>query len=335
MSAAGSRPVRFALVGCGQIAEAHRKAIDTVDGAALTWCQDIDEERARVLAERTPGARSTTDYADLLAADDVDVVFLCLPHRLHEPFSIQASQAGRHVLVEKPMAMDEAEAQRMIDAADEGGVHLMVGQSTRCMSSWRRARQLAAEGAIGHLRHVLHQRMWFVERVSTDWRRTQAECGGLYLPLFGSHDIDAVLWAMGAAAGEAARPSRVFASIRALSDAFEGDSDGIVSLDFADGRLATFQFSTTSRHVRTETIFVGERGTLTVERSRVRLNGDDVPLDVSDGDYADAFAEQIRQVVAALRGQGPPPAPGSEVLTVVRTLDLARASADTGTPQAF
>lgn len=335
MSPPGPDPVRFALVGCGQIAEAHRRAIDAVDGAALTWCQDIDADRARTLAETTPGARSTTDYTDLLAADDVDVVFLCLPHALHESFTVQAARAGRHVLVEKPMAMDEAEAQRMIDAARQTGVQLMVGQSTRCMSSWRRARQLAAEGAIGDLRHVMHQRAWFVERVSTDWRRTQAECGGLYLPLFGSHDVDAVLWVLGAAAGAPARPSRVFASIRAVSDAFEGDSDGIVSLDFDDGRLATFQFSTTSRHARTETTFVGERGTLTVERNRVRLNGDDIPLDVGEGDYADAFAEQIRQVVAALRGQGPPPAPGDEVIAVVRTLDLARASADSGQPQSF
>lgn len=328
--------VRFALVGCGQIADAHRKAIEAVDGATLTWCQDIDGDAAQNLATACGHAcRATVDYDKVLAADDVDVVFLCLPHHLHEPFAVQAAQAGKHVLVEKPMALNEAEARRMIDVAAESGVTLMVGQSTRCMTGMRVAHGLLAEGIIGDVRHVMHQRVFFTAQVSTEWRKVQDECGGLYLPLFGSHDVDAVLWLMSAAAGSPARPSRVWASIRANSPATSGDSDGVLSLDFADSRLATFQFSMCSRQVRTETILVGETGTLGVERNRVRLNGEPVDMGLPENDYEDAFAEQIRQVVAALQDGAAPPAPGHQVITVVRVLDLARAAGEDGVARAF
>lgn len=325
---------RLAMIGCGQIAGAHLRAIDAVDGALVTWCQDIDVKRASAAAAPRE-ARATVDYAEVLSADDVDAVFLCLPHHLHEPFTVQAAAAGKHVLVEKPMALDEAEAQRMAAAADRAGTVLCVGQSTRCMAGMRQAHALLQDGIIGTLRHVLHQRVFFIEQLSTDWRRVGGECGGLYLPLFGSHDVDAALWLMAAASGAPATPSRVWASIRSFSQASDGDSDGVVCLDFADGRLATFQFSVCSRQNRTETLLVGDGGTLAVERNRVRLNGDVVEAPETDKPYDDAFTEQMRQFVAGLRGEGPLPAPGSEVLTVVRSLDLARAAAADGVARPF
>ena len=329
-----SAMIRLAMIGCGQIANAHLRSIDALADAEVTWCQDIDAARAECAA--TPrGAHSTTDYAQVLAADDVDAVVLCLPHDLHESFSVQAARAGKHVLVEKPMAMEEAEARRMVEAADTAGVTLCVGQSTRCTVAMRQARALLTEGAIGQLRHVLHQRVFYIERLSTDWRRVEGECGGLYLPLFGSHDVDAILWLMSAAAGEPAVPATVWASLRAFSPASAGDSDGVVCLDFEDGRLATLQFSVCSRQARTETLLVGTEGTLSVERSRVCLNGEVVEAETPADTYDDSFAEQMRQFVVGLRGGGPLPAPGAEVVAVVRTLDLARAAAVDGVARDF
>ena len=333
--------IRFGMVGCGQIANAHLKAIDAVADARVTWCQDVDPERAATAAT-SRDARHTTDYDQLLAADDVDAVILCLPHHLHEAFSVQAAAAGKHVLVEKPMALNEAEAQRMVDAAQAAGVSLCVGQSTRTMTGMRQAHALLAQGAIGALRHVMHQRVFFIDKLTTDWRRVESECGGLYLPLFGSHDVDAILWLMSAAARpsaeqgtEPARPARVWSSLRANSQASGGDSDGVVCLDFADGRLATLQFSVCSRQNQTETILVGADGTLSVKDNRVRLNGEVVEADLPANVWADSFTEQMRQFVTGLQGAGPLPAPGEEVLAVVRILDLARAAAADGVAQDF
>jgi len=323
------------MVGCGQIANAHLKAIDAVADARVTWCQDVDAERAAAAAT-TRDARHTTDYGQLLAADDVDAVVLCLPHHLHEPFSVQAAAVGKHVLVEKPMALNEAEAQRMVDAAQAAGVSLCVGQSTRSMTGMRQAHALLAQGAIGPVRHVMHQRVFFIDKLTTDWRRVESECGGLYLPLFGSHDVDAILWLMSAtAAAERARPATVWSSLRANSQASGGDSDGVVCLNFADGRLATLQFSVCSRQNQTETILVGADGTLSVKDNRVRLNGEIVEAELPANMWADSFAEQMRQFVTGLQGKGPLPAPGEEVLAVVRILDLARAAAVDGVARNF
>ena len=335
MDMAIGRPVRFAIIGCGGIAGAHIRAVAAVEGARVTWCQDIDEDRAQSAAGLA-SVRHTCDYDEVLAAEDVDVVLLCLPHHLHEPFSIQAAEAGKHILVEKPMALDEAEALRMVEAAAAAKVVLCVGQSTRCMASLRQARHILLDGTIGEVRHLIHQRLFNTERVSTEWRRVGAECGGLYLPLFGSHDIDAALWLLSAASGNAAAPSKVHASVRSFSQAADAESDGFIGLDFADGRLATFQFSMCSHLARTETILVGSDATLSVERNRVLLNGKVAELDRPYNEHEDSFAEQIRQLVAGLCEKGAPlPAPGTQVLTVVRTLDLAKQAAETGQPQVY
>ncbi len=326
--------IRMAMIGCGQIARAHLKALDNVPGICVTWCQDLNQERAATAAGPC-NAQATTDYGHVLAAPDVDAVFICLPHHLHEPFGVEAAAAGKHVLVEKPMAMNQTEAQRMVDAADRAGVSLCVGQSTRCMSGMRQAHALLADGVIGDIRHIMYQRVFFVEKLSTEWRRVEGECGGLYLSIFGSHDVDVALWLMSAVTGAAAVPARVWSSLRANSQASGGDSDGVLCLDFDDGRLTTFQFSLCSRQNRHETLVVGAQGTLSVLGNEVRLNGELVEAQMPANVYADAFSEQLRQFVAALRGEGPLPAPGREVLTVVRTLDLARESAELGLPRDF
>jgi predicted dehydrogenase len=203
------------------------------------------------------------------------------------------------------------------------------------MAGMRQAHALLADGAIGDIRHVMHQRVFFVEKMSTDWRRVENECGGLYLSIFGSHDVDAALWLMSATTDTAAVPARVWSSLRANSEASGGDSDGVLCLDFDDGRLTTFQFSVCSRQNHQQMLLIGAQGTLSLLGNEVRLDGELVEAQMPANVYADSFAEQLRQFVAGLQGEGALPAPGREVLTVVRTLDLARESAELGLPRDF
>ena len=81
---------------------------------------------------------------------------------------------------------------------------------------------LLAQNAIGPLLNIIHQRTFWIDQLSTDWRRDQSACGSLYLPLFGSHDIDALLWQADDT------PKRVWGSVRATSDVSQGDSDGFI-----------------------------------------------------------------------------------------------------------
>jgi predicted dehydrogenase len=317
--------IGVAMVGCGQIAEAHLKAVAALAQARLVCTVDVDETRAHSAAEQYGATGWTTDYEEALSNPEVDAVVLCLPHDLHLPFSVQAAVAGKHILVEKPMALSEAEAREMVVAAKVGGVHLSVGQSTRFMAPFQKARALQLEGRIGRVVNVLHQRAFFIERLSTDWRRDTAACGGLYLPLFGSHDVDAMLWLLDDT------PSRVWGSVQAHSLVSDGDSDGVIGLDFADGKVASIAFSTRCNRRRFEMVFVGEAGTLTVTRNELFVDGDRVDLPETEG----AFVLQMRRFVEALLSGKEPPTPGYEVVRVMRVLDLVRESSDRGLAVAF
>lgn len=317
--------VHIAVVGCGQIADVHFKAIASLKNAQLVATVDSELERARQAAAAYRAQRATTDYDEILADDSIDAVVLCLPHHLHAPFAIAAVRAGKHVLVEKPMALNEKEGQEMVEAAERAGVQLSIGQSSRYIPSYWKARDLLATAPIGRIINVLHQRTFFIEQLSTDWRRVDGECGGLYLPLFGSHDIDAILWMLDT------QPHRVWASLLSASPVSDGDSDGVVGIDMANGAVASLSFATRCKRARTETLFVGEDGYLELSRGGIELNGEKVDIDENE----EAFTHQMRLFVEALSEGKTVPAPGRKVLAVMRTLDLAKEAHATGQAQFF
>lgn len=310
--------VGIAMVGCGQIAKAHMKAIAACGQARLTWCVDNVSDRAEQAAAEYGASGHTTDLASALGSPDVDAVVLCLPHDLHLPFTRQALEAGKHVLVEKPMALDAEEAEAMVDAATAADRNLMVGQSTRFTPSHQAAKQLLDEGRIGTPLNVARQTCFFVERLSTDWRRNVDACGGLYLPLFGSHDVDAMLWFLND------QPDSVSAAIRDGSHLSAGDVDGWIGLTFASGTVASIQFSLTTKTSRQATLLVGTEAAMLVERNRLSVDGEDVSFDDTKG----AFERQIEEFVSSILEGRLPSVPGTDGVRTMRVLDLARQASD-------
>ena len=181
------------------------------------------------------------------------------------------------------------------------------------------------ESRIGEVVNVLHQLMFWLEKLSTDWRRNLTECGGMYLPIFGSHDVDTILWLLND------EPDKVWGSVRAASPVTEGDSDGVIGLEFADGKIASVAFATRCCHQRAETVLVGREGTLVVTRNEVLLDGEANDLGIAQ----DAFTLQMREFTHALMQGKQPPASGKEVSEVVRTLDLVARSSEQGRAVAF
>ena len=317
--------VGMAMVGCGQIAGAHLKAIARVAGAELVFAADAVEARAQDVARVFGAPRWSVSYDEVLADPGVDAVILCLPHDLHKSFTIRALAAGKHVLVEKPMALSEAEAIEMVAEADRTGYFLSVGQSTRYFAAYQKAKALIDKGSVGEVVNVLHQRTFWLEKLSTDWRRDLEACGGMYLPIFGSHDVDAILWLLGD------QPDQVWGTVRAASPVTEGDSDGLIGLEFADGKIASIAFATRCHQARAETVVVGQTGTLSITRNEVKLNGEPVELE----EESDAFTLQMRRFTDALQKGEQPPVSGKEVVKTVRTLDLVRESSKEGRRMTF
>jgi len=188
-------PVRFGLIGAGGIAEYTAREIMAHADARIVAVADPTLERARGLAERYDGARAFTDADALLARDDVDAVYIATPNRLHAPLAIRALDRHKHVLLEKPFAINLAEAQTIVAAAERNQRLLMLGMNQRFDPHVQRARRLHAEGRLGDVYHAraFWRRRSGIPRIGS-WFTDAASAGGGALLDIGVHMLDAALF---------------------------------------------------------------------------------------------------------------------------------------------
>ena len=194
-----SGALRIGLIGCGEIALQNAKAVQAAPNAFITAVADINETLAADLGRQYNVPHTTTTEA-LLARDDVDAVLISVPHHLHAPLSIQAAQAGKHVIVEKPMAANLTEAEAMLAAAREAGVHLAVLYCQRYLPYVQRAKTLIDQGALGKIlgatfllyqdKPISYYTSGFSGRANTDWRLSKEKSGGGILIFNMVHYLD-------------------------------------------------------------------------------------------------------------------------------------------------
>ena len=161
---APARDLGVAVIGSAFMGKAHSNAwrnvrafYPDVPGIRQRVLVARDAEATRDLAARYGWAEAATDWRTVIDRDDVDIVDVCLPGHLHAEVTIAALEAGKHVLVEKPLANTVAEAEKMLDAARaarEHGVASMVGFNYRRVPALAMARDLVAAGALGDVRQV-------------------------------------------------------------------------------------------------------------------------------------------------------------------------------------
>lgn len=145
------KKIRVAVIGCGAIAQ--RRHIPEYAGnpnVELIAFVDPKLDRAQEVAAQY-GANAYASYEDMLKEEKPDAVSVCTPNGLHAEHSIAAAKAGAHVLVEKPMAVTDEEAEQMIAAAKEAGVYLMVGHNQRLMPPHVKAKQILDSGVLGRV----------------------------------------------------------------------------------------------------------------------------------------------------------------------------------------
>ncbi|MGG4398689.1 Gfo/Idh/MocA family oxidoreductase [Paenibacillus amylolyticus] len=141
--------IKVAVFGCGAIAERrHIPEYAANENVELVAFADPVVERAEKMAE-TYGGKAYSSYEQLLANETVDAVSVCTPNYLHAPMAIAAANAGKHVLVEKPMAVSTEEGEQMIEAAKKNGVYLMVGHNQRLMPPHVKAKEILESGKLG------------------------------------------------------------------------------------------------------------------------------------------------------------------------------------------
>jgi UDP-N-acetyl-2-amino-2-deoxyglucuronate dehydrogenase len=231
--------LRYGIIGTGMIARYHAEAIGQVEGARLVAvCRD-DAGKAAEAAARL-GVPCETSLEALLARPDVDAVCVCTPSGLHASQSIAAAKAGKHVLVEKPMALSLDDADTMIQTCHDNNVRLGVALQRRTDPQFRAVRAAIAAGEMGRMvlgsisvPYVRPQSYYD----SAAWRGTWALDGGGALMNQGVHLVDLLLWLMGDVA-------EVEARFDTLDHTIEVEDCVAATLRFASGALGSIVATT-------------------------------------------------------------------------------------------
>jgi len=195
--------VGWGLIGCGQVAENKGgPALYQVVGTELVAVMSRSQEKAALFASRHQARRYYTKLEEILADREVTAVYLATPLFLHATQTIQAARAGKHVLVEKPMAINTAQARMMTRECQQAGVKLAVAYYRRFFPKILRIKQWLAAGKIGQ---PLLARVTFLCEPSAltlsgaHWRARSEMSGGGILPDLGSHRLDLLLYLLGEA----------------------------------------------------------------------------------------------------------------------------------------
>ncbi len=170
-------PVRFGIISTAKIAlERVIPAMQQGEHTTIVAIASRDLEKAKAAAEQFGIPKAYGAYENLLADPEVEAVYNPLPNHLHVPVSIAAAKAGKHVLCEKPIALDAEEAKTLIEARDGAGVTMAEAFMVRHHPQWLKARELVREGRIGNLRAI--QAIFSYMNVDPDNVRNQAGIGG-------------------------------------------------------------------------------------------------------------------------------------------------------------
>ena len=193
------RTVRVAIIGCGGIANGkHMPSLAKLKNVQMVAFCDIIPERAEKAAKQygVEGARTYTDYKELLKDESIEVVHVCTPNRSHSFITVDALEAGKHVMCEKPMAINSAEAKKMIDAAKRTGKKLSIGYQSRQRADSKYMKLEADNGTFGDIyfakAHAIRRRAVPTWGVFLN----KEEQGGGPLIDIGTHALDLTLWMM-------------------------------------------------------------------------------------------------------------------------------------------
>ncbi len=187
--------IRVGIIGSRFVAAAHAEALRQTPGVELTAVASPNAEHAWAFRRRFKIEHAFTDYKDMLSSGFIDAVTIACPNDLHAQVTIDAAAAGKHVLVDKPMAMSLAECDRMIDACKKAGVILMYGENLCFAPKYVRAKQLADQGALGNVYYVRQLECHFGPQA--DWFWDINRSGGGALMDMGCHSIAYCRWIFG------------------------------------------------------------------------------------------------------------------------------------------
>jgi len=289
--------VKFAVIGVGGIGKHHAKTIAALPEAELVAVCDIRRERADQVAQEY-GCAAYDDYSAMLARDDVQVVNVCTPSGLHAEQGIEAAQAGKHVITDKPIDVVLDKIDRLIETCEQKGVKLACIFQHRFAPDARRLKQAIDDGKFGRLLFGNASVKWYRAQSYYDadeWRGTWRLDGGV-LSNQAIHYLDQILWLMGDV------QEVTFAQIETKGRDIEAEDIAQATVRFANGAWGSIQASTvTWPGLPTRIEVCGATGAAVMEGDRLasyRVEGEEEKVEAE----AAASVAAADPAIAALTG---------------------------------
>lgn len=341
-----SRPVRFALIGFGAWGSHHARAIVEAQGAELVAIAARSEASQALAREAHPGVRVVGDYRELLGDPEIEVFDAVLPSHLHHPVGLDVLSAGKHLLMEKPMGISEAECDELVNRACERGVLLGVGHEMRLSTLWGKGKEMIDAGAIGDPLYVLIELWRKPYRLGADgWRYDISRVGNWILeePI---HFFDLARWYL-STLGD---PVSVFARANSKQPDHPELQDNFSAIvNFPRGAYAVISQTLAAFEHHQVVKVTGTKGALWASWSGAmdrtfaptfslkHFDGDqvrDVTIEKASGEVFE-LVDQITAFATAVREGKPLPASGEDGRWSVAMCLRAQESVDTGKPVSF
>ncbi len=325
--------IRVGIVGCGRIAHLHQMGYrDRVDARIIAVC-DSKGGRARQAAKLWGVEKVYTDYARLLSDPEIDLVELLVPHHLHAEMTVQACQAGKHVSVQKPMAMNVTEADRMIQAAEQAGVMLRIYENFVFYPPHVQARQMIQAGEIGepqmiriHVGTGKSKSQWKVPLDAWLWRfQDEKSSGGVLVFDHGYHLFSLAYNLMGPVERVYAWIDYSAASFGVPQSVARVDAPATIMFQFkSPRRYGLLDFTHTPEMIMDSIYYadddrvevIGEKGILMINRCTARTvdlpplmlfrDGETHPVPVDRFEWHDSFIDCTQHMIDALKNGGQP-----------------------------
>jgi UDP-N-acetyl-2-amino-2-deoxyglucuronate dehydrogenase len=330
----------IAVIGSGSIADMHIGAIREIGHARLAGVYSRTADKARRLGEREK-CRWTTDYRELLRDPAVDLADIVTSSGSHAEIAREALEAGKHVLVEKPMSMTSAEADRLITLALEKGLTLGVVSQRRFEDQHEEVKKVLDSGAIGKLLLVEVSCPYFRDQAyydSADWRGRIATDGGAIMNQ-AIHSVDLLLWFAGPA-------KTVQGKTATQTHRMEAEDLALAIVTFENGAFGTIMASTSIQPGFTPCLnLYGEKGSIKLEGASIvhwtvpgiprPEFGEQSPSAAVRGHLLSSFRmhqRQILDVLAAIEERRAPRVAGEDGRRAVRLIEGLYASSKSGAP---
>lgn len=312
-----SKDLGFGIIGCGVISNWHADAVNEVDGAYIAGATDVNQAALRSFSEKY-GIESFKSIDELLSSDKIDVVCVCTPSGLHTPIAVKAANAGKHVVVEKPMALNLKQCDEIIKACENNDIKMGIISQTRLADSVIKVKEAIDKKWLGKLlAGDIYMKFYRSQEYydSGGWRGTWEMDGGGALMNQGIHGIDLLQYLMGPV-------KSVYAYARTMVRNIEVEDTAAALVEYKNGAIGVIEGTTSVFPGYPRRLEInGDKGSIILENLQVLkwdIKGEELPSDLTKGTTSkgsssdpkafsiEGHVKQIKDMVSAVNNNSSP-----------------------------